>query len=61
VALKCDDGAGRAAEAILAAILAKLLEIDQDLALWLGRQARPAVPSRKGEEVGMVRPTAALA
>ena len=61
LALKCDDGAGRAAEAVLAAILAKVLRADEGLSSWLDLQARPPVPSRKGVEVGRIRPTAALA
>jgi L-asparaginase II len=61
LALKCDDGAGRAAESMLAAILARLLEADEGLASWLRLQSGPAVRNRKGREVGRIRPTAALA
>ena len=61
IALKCDDGAGRAAEAMIAAVLAKLLRSDEALAAELTRQANPAVPSRIGAQVGAIRPTAALA
>jgi len=61
LALKCDDGAGRAAEAMLAALLARLLEADESLSSWLDLQARPPVPSRKGAAVGTIRPTGALA
>ena len=61
IALKCDDGAGRAAEAMVAAVLAKLLKSDETLSARLDGLARPAVPSRKGEPVGSVRPTSALA
>ena len=60
LALKCDDGAGRAAEAMLAALLARLLHADEGLSALLDREARPPVPSRKGAEVGRIRPAGAL-
>jgi L-asparaginase II len=60
VALKCDDGAGRAAEAMVAAVLARLLGADEALAARLSELSRPAIPSRKGEPVGKIRPTEAL-
>ena len=44
IALKCDDGAGRAAEAMVAAVLAKLLQPDEALSAgspsWRGRLYR---------------------
>lgn len=60
IALKCDDGAGRAAEVMIAAVLAKLLRGDDALAAKLAELARPAVDSRVGAKVGSLRPTAAL-
>ncbi len=60
IALKCDDGAGRAAEAMIAAVLAKLLRADEALAAKLIEQANPAIESRIGAKVGSLRPTAAL-
>ncbi|RWQ64114.1 MAG: asparaginase, partial [Mesorhizobium sp.] len=60
VALKCDDGAGRAAEVMVAAVLAKLLRADRALAAKLIEQANPPIQSRVGAKVGAVRPTAAL-
>jgi L-asparaginase II len=60
IALKCDDGAGRAAEVTIAAVLAKLLRSDEAVSAKLNELARPAVPSRKGEPVGRLRPTEAL-
>ncbi|MEP9385650.1 asparaginase [Mesorhizobium sp. KR9-304] len=60
IALKCDDGAGRAAEAMVAAVLAMLLKSDEALSERLAVLARPAVPSRKGEPVGRVQPTEAI-
>jgi len=61
LALKSDDGAGRAAESMLAAILAKLLQADESLVSWLRLQAAPSVPSRKGAGVGRIHPAGALA
>jgi L-asparaginase II len=60
IALKCDDGAGRAAEVMVAAVLAKLLHADKALAAKLIEQANPPIQSRIGAKVGAVRPTAAL-
>ncbi|MER8426167.1 asparaginase [Mesorhizobium sp. M1403] len=60
IALKCDDGAGRATEVMLAAVLSKLLHADQPLAAKLIEQANPPIESRIGAKVGALRPTAAL-
>lgn len=60
IALKCDDGAGRAAEAMVAAVLAKLLHADKMVAAKLVEQANPPIESRIGATVGALRPTAAL-
>ncbi|MEW6634165.1 MAG: asparaginase [Pseudomonadota bacterium] len=60
IALKCDDGAGRAAEVMIAAVLAKLLRADEALAAELTELAHPPVESRVGAKVGSLRPTAAL-
>ena len=60
IALKCDDGAGRAAEVIIAAVLAKLVKADEALATKLMQLAQPPVESRVGAKVGTLRPTAAL-
>jgi len=60
IALKCDDGAERAGAAMIAAVLARLLEPDDALSARFAELARPAVLSRKGEAVGRIRPTAVL-
>ncbi len=60
IALKCDDGASRAAEVMIAAVLAKLLHSDEALAARLMQLAHPPVESRVGAKVGTLRPTAAL-
>lgn len=60
VALKCDDGAGRASEAMIAAVLARLLKDDETLSDRLAAMARPPVFSRRGVAVGQIRPAEAL-
>ncbi|GLS37201.1 asparaginase [Mesorhizobium tianshanense] len=60
IALKCDDGAGRAAEVMVAACIARLLHTDKALAAKLIEQANPPIESRIGAKVGALRPTAAL-
>jgi L-asparaginase II len=60
IALKCDDGATRAAEVIIAAVLAKLLAKDDALARDLAAFARPVLTNWNGIEVGRLTPTAAL-
>ena len=59
IALKCDDGAGRAAEVMLAATLARLLPQDTDCAA-LERFVRPTLRNWNGIAVGAIRPTAAI-
>jgi L-asparaginase II len=60
IALKCDDGAGRAAESMVAAVIARLLRADEALAAKLVEQALAPIESRIGAKVGALRPTAAL-
>lgn len=60
IALKCDDGAGRAAESMIAAVIAKLLHADEILAAKLIELASAPIESRIGAKVGSLRPTAAL-
>lgn len=59
IAVKCDDGADRASEVIVASILA-LLTDDEALAGDLRRMACPPIASRRGVEVGALRPAEAL-
>jgi L-asparaginase II len=61
LAVKCDDGAGRAAEAAVAALLARLLAADAARADRFDALARPILKNWRGIEVGTLRPTAALA
>ena len=60
IAIKCEDGAGRAAQAIVAAVLARLLRGDRELSETLSGMARPPLLNRNGIAVGEVRPTALL-
>jgi L-asparaginase II len=60
VAIKCDDGAGRAAEVMMAAVVARLLPMsDADLAA-LDRFVYPKLRNWNGIEVGALRPTSEL-
>lgn len=54
IALKCDDGAGRATESMVAAVLAGLFAGDPALAAKLREMATPTIPSRAGETVGRI-------
>ena len=61
IALKCDDGAERGTESMVAAVLAKLLAADKDVAARLTDIANAPIRSRIGAVVGGLRPTDALA
>jgi L-asparaginase II len=60
IAVKCDDGAGRAAEAIMAATIARLLPLDPAEEAALSRFARPTLRNWNGVEVGALRVTDSL-
>lgn len=57
IALKCDDGTTRAADCMIAAVLAKLLAADADLSANLSELARPVLKNWNGTDVGAIRPT----
>ncbi len=59
VAVKCDDGAGRAAEVMMSATIARLLDIDADRAA-LEKFIRPPLRSWNGIVVGEIRPADVL-
>jgi len=61
LALKCDDGTGRAAEVMVAEVIARLLPSDDPLRSRLEAMARPTLKNWRGIEVGGLRPTEALA
>ena len=60
IAIKCDDGAGRAAEAIMAAVLARFLRLDDAERAALARFVRPILRNWNGIEVGTLQVTEAL-
>lgn len=57
IALKCADGASRASEVIMAALLQKLLPMDEATAAKFGRFVRPVMKNWNGTTVGGLRPT----
>jgi L-asparaginase II len=59
IAVKCDDGAGRAAQIATAALVARFLPQNGDLTI-LEELAHPTVTNWNGIHVGDMRPTAAL-
>jgi L-asparaginase II len=59
IAVKCDDGAGRAAEVMMAATLDRLLNNDADSAL-LEPFVRPPLRNWNGVTTGQLRPTEAF-
>lgn len=61
IAIKCDDGAGRAAEVMVAAVLARLLKDDAAMADRMKGLARPDVRNWNGLRVGCMRPAGELA
>jgi L-asparaginase II len=57
IALKCDDGATRAAEVAMAAMIARFLPTDGEQRGALDRFVRPVLRNWNGIEVGALRPT----
>ncbi len=55
VAVKCDDGAGRAAQAIMAAIIARFLPLGDAERVALARFVHPTLRIWNGFEVGSLR------
>jgi L-asparaginase II len=55
VAIKCDDGASRAAEALMAATLARVLTLDDHQRAALGRFAQPKLRNWNDIETGKLR------
>jgi L-asparaginase II len=60
IAVKCDDGAGRAAEVVMAAMIARFLPLADTERAALSRFLRPSLRNWNGFEVGALRPTEAL-
>jgi L-asparaginase II len=60
IAIKCDDGAGRASEAVMASIIARFVPLDDVERAALARFVRPTLRNWNGIEVGALRVTEAL-
>jgi L-asparaginase II len=60
IALKCDDGAGRAAQAVMAATIARFLPLEDAERVALRPFVRPTLRNWNGFEVGALRVTAAI-
>ncbi len=60
IAIKCDDGGGRAAEVIMAAIIARFLPLESAERAALARFIRPILRNWNGIEVGALRVTEAI-
>ena len=60
IALKCDEGAGRAAEALMAAAIEAFLPLSETERAAFAARLAPPVTSRRGVKVGEVRPVAGL-
>jgi L-asparaginase II len=58
LALKIDDGAGRAAEVVLLRLLTRLQLLDGEAGRALASYATPTVTARDGRAVGEIRPVA---
>ncbi|BCH26052.1 asparaginase [Mesorhizobium sp. L-8-3] len=61
IAIKCDDGASRAAEVVVSQVLASLLHKDGDVSTRLAGLARPELRNWRGTHVGRLRPASVLA
>ncbi len=60
LAVKCDDGAGRAAQVMIANLIARFLPLDDSTRAAFARFIRPELRNWNGIRVGEMRPTAAL-
>jgi len=61
IAIKCDDGAGRAAEAIMAALIARFVRLDDVERAIVASFVRPSLRNWNGTEVGSLRVSEAIA
>jgi len=61
LAVKADDGATRAAQAMIAALIGRFLPLDEDARLSLAPFAAPTLRNWNGIEVGGLRPAGPLA
>jgi L-asparaginase II len=61
LAVKADDGAGRAAQAMMAALIARFGGFDEETVSRLARFVSPRLSNWNGAEVGRLRPAGPLA
>jgi L-asparaginase II len=61
VAVKAEDGAGRAAQAMIAALIRRFAGLDDEAAARLARFVSPRLSNWNGAEVGRLRPAGPLA
>jgi L-asparaginase II len=61
IALKCEDGTGRASDVAISAVLASLFSKDEDLSARLSALARPKLRNWNDIEVASLRPAGPLA
>jgi len=60
IAIKCDDGQGRCAEAVMAAVIARFLRLGDADRAFLARFVRPELKNWRGTTVGGLVPAAEL-
>jgi L-asparaginase II len=60
VAIKCDDGAGRAAEVVMATLIARFLALNGEEERALAERRAPTLSNWNGVTVGALRASAAL-
>ncbi|MGO4832122.1 asparaginase, partial [Rhizobiaceae sp. 2RAB30] len=60
IAVKCDDGASRAAEVVVSQVLASLLSKDDGLSVRFADLAESELRNWRGTRVGRLRPTSAI-
>ncbi|TYC52279.1 asparaginase [Rhodobacterales bacterium] len=56
IALKCDDGATRASEVMMATVLETLLDLGEEEAVLLDSLVNPPVLTRRGVQAGHIKP-----
>ena len=61
IALKCEDGSTRGAEAMIGGVLAKLFGDDEDISARLADWSHKTMKNWNGIEVGRIRPAGDLA
>jgi L-asparaginase II len=61
IALKCDDGASRAAETMMASLIARFIPMEADIALRFQPFLRPTLRNWNGIVTGTIRPASVLA